>query len=121
MLASAHSRPLVVEVLAPTVAGAGVTRLLGFEPRATPRPGDPGGDDAYRLWVFLDELHAAFAGRVVVHLIEPMSVTWMIRVLRYRPRRYPAFIVGGRRVVAGLDTSVVLDTISSLLPATSAS
>lgn len=121
MLASARVRPLVVEVLAPSVAGAGVTRLLGVETRATPRAGDPGGDEAYSLWVFLDQLHGAFEGRVVVHLIEPMSVTWMIRVLRYRPRRYPAFIVGGRRVVAGLDAASVLNTISSLLPAASAS
>jgi hypothetical protein len=109
-----------VEVLAPSVAGAGGTRLLGLEPRAAPRAGDPGGDEAYRLWVFLDQLHEAFGGRVVVHLIEPMSVTWMIRVLRYRPRRYPAFIVGGRRVVAGLDATVVLNAILSLLPAASA-
>ena len=119
MLASAQSRPLLVEVLAPNMMGTGVTRLLGLEPHATPRPGDPGGDDAYRLWVFLDELRDTYGGRVVVHLIEPLSVAWMIRVLRYRPKRYPAFVVGRRKVVSGLDDVAVKSTISTLLPATS--
>ena len=119
MLASAQSRPLVVEVLAPNVTGAGVMRFLGPEPRATPRPGDPGGDDAYRLWVFLDDLRDMYGGRVVVHLIEPLSVAWMIRILRYRPKRYPAFVIGRRRVVSGLDEVAVKSTISTLLPATS--
>jgi hypothetical protein len=96
-----------------------VTRRLGLEPRAAPRPGDPGGDEAYRLWVFLDELRETFGGRVAVHLIEPLSVAWMIRVLRYRPKRYPAFVVGRRRVVSGLDQVAVTSTISALLLATS--
>jgi hypothetical protein len=43
----------------------------------------------------------------------------MIRVLRYRPKRYPAFVVGRRRVVSGLDQVAVTSTISALLLATS--
>jgi len=119
VLVSVDSRPLVVEVLAPNVTGTGVARLLGLEPRVAPRPGDPGGDEAYGLWVFLDELRETFGGRVAVHLIEPLSVAWMIRVLRYRPKRYPAFVVGRRRVVSGLDQGAVTSAISALLPATS--
>src|SRR3990172_6069377 len=119
VLASTQSRPLVVEVLAPSVTGTGVTRLLGLEPRAAARPGDPGGHEAYQLWVFLDELRETFGGRIAVHLIEPLSVAWMIRVLRYRPKRYPAFVVGRRRVVSGLDQGAVTSTISALLLATS--
>jgi hypothetical protein len=39
----------------------------------------------------------------------------MVRVIRYRPRRYPAFVVGGRGIVAGLDEPAVTRVITALL------
>ncbi len=110
--------PLVVEVLAPSVVGAGVTRLMGQgAPARGPRPGDPGGEEAYRLWQCLDRLGERFGERIVVHLIEPLSFAWMIRVLRFHPREYPAFVVGGRKMISGLDEDAVAHTISVLLHA----
>jgi hypothetical protein len=103
-----------VEVLAPALAGAGLAHM-GPDRGAAPRPDGPGGDEAYRLWLFLDELRATFGARVAVHLIEPLSVAWMIRVVRYRPKRYPAFVIGRRRVVSGLDREAVTGAIAALL------
>ncbi len=112
--------PLIVEVLAPALVGGAFPRPGGSHPRgrgAPPGagPGDAGGDEAYRLLGLLDRLRETFGGRIAVHLIEPLSFAWMIRVLRYRPRRYPAFVVGGREVVVGLDEGTVAQAIASML------
>lgn len=74
-----------------------------------------GGEDAYRLLSFLDRLLREFGRRITIHLVEPMSLVWMMRVLRHRPRRYPAFVVGGRRVVAGLDETALKQAIVEVL------
>jgi hypothetical protein len=114
---SASSRPLVVEVLAPSLAGLGLPRIAAeTQPRATPRPGDVGGEDAYRLLHVLDRLQREFGNRITIHLIEPLSWTWIIRVLRYRPRRYPAFLVGGT-VLCGLNEGAILGQVTRLLGA----
>lgn len=112
--------PLVIEVLAPSVVGAGVTRLMAQEAASrSPRPGDPGGEQAFRLWKCLDRLRETYGERIVVHLIEPLSFAWMIRVLRFRPKAYPAFVVG-RSVISGLDEDAVARSISTLLHAVAA-
>lgn len=108
--------PLVVEVLAPSLVGAGMPRISGSSTRpGAPRAGESGGEEAYGLLRLLDRLREVFDGRIEVHLIEPLSFAWMLRVIRYRPRRYPVFVVGGREVVAGLDEAAVARTIASLL------
>ncbi|MDR7542909.1 MAG: hypothetical protein QN120_01510 [Armatimonadota bacterium] len=108
------SHPVVVEVLAPGLVGAGLPRLRrSARTRAHPAPGDVGSEEAFRLLNLLDRLHAEFDTRVVIHLIEPFSFAWIVRVLRYRPARFPAFIVGGRTAVAGLDEHGVREAIAS--------
>ncbi|MBI3998820.1 MAG: hypothetical protein HY355_07270 [Armatimonadetes bacterium] len=108
--------PLIVEVLAPGLVGAGAMRVAGRSPLTEgPAQGEAGREEAYRLLHLLDRLREAFGERIVVHLIEPLSFAWMLRVLRYRPRRYPVFVVGGRRAVCGLDESAVARTIAALL------
>jgi hypothetical protein len=107
-------RPLIVEVMAPSVGG-GPLRADSDVPPA-PRPGGPGGEDAYRLWHLLDRLRERFGSRIVVHLIEPLSFAWIVRVVRHRPPRYPAFVVGGRTVICSLDEATVAHTIASSLP-----
>lgn len=105
---------LIVEVLAPTLAGGTFPRAVSREASATGSD-TVGGDDTYRLLGLLDRLRERFDGRIAVHLIEPLSFAWMVRVVRYRPRRYPAFVVGGREVVAGLDEPAVTRVITALL------
>lgn len=112
--------PLIVEVLAPALVGGAFPRPGGLHPggresRDSARPGHAGGDEAYRLLRLLDRLHETFGGRIAVHLIEPLSFVWMIRVIRYRPRHYPAFVVGGKEVVVGLDEGTVARAIASML------
>ncbi len=109
--------PLVVEVLAPGLVGTGFPRVTGGRTASTtaPKPGEAGGEEAYRLFRLLDRLKEVFAGRIEVHLIEPLSFAWMLRVIRYRPRRYPVFVVGGREVIAGLDEVAVARTVAALI------
>lgn len=110
----AVTTPLIVEVLAPTLVGGTFPRAVSREARGSESDA-PGGDDTYRLLGLLDRLRERFDGRIAVHLIEPLSLAWMLRVIRHRPRRYPAFVVGGREVVAGLDEPAVTRAIASML------
>ncbi len=108
--------PLVVEVLAPGLVGSGLPRVAGGARRmAAPGSGEIGGEEAYRLLGLLDRLRQLFGSRIVVHIIEPFSLAWIVRVVRHRPRRFPVFVIGSRAIVAGLDETAVTDRIASLL------
>jgi hypothetical protein len=112
----AMGSPLVVEVLAPGLAGVGLGRpVRGLPPGGVGH--HPAADEAFRLFRVLDRLREVFDGQVVVHLVEPFSFAWVVRVLRFRPSRYPVFIVGGRRVVVGLDERTLLCTVAACLRA----
>jgi hypothetical protein len=67
------------------------------------------------LLCLLDRLRAEFDRRIAIHLVEPWSLVWMLRVIRHRPRCYPAFLIGGRILVAGLDEAAVRTTIADIL------
>jgi hypothetical protein len=109
-------QPLVVEVLAPSLVGAGLPRVPGgARAQRSAAPGDVGSDDAFRLLRLLDRLRDTFDARIVVHLIEPLSFAWIVRILRHRPSRYPMFVVGGRAVIAGLDEHAVTHAIDAVL------
>lgn len=114
MVMGAAAVPVIVEVLAPALAGGTFARLSSRETPGT-GPAAIGGEDTFRLLGLLDRLRERFNGQIAVHLIEPWSFAWVIRVIRYRPRRYPAFVVGGRAVVAGLDEPTVARAIASML------
>jgi hypothetical protein len=108
--------PLVIEVLSPNLSGSGLPRAVGDARRGRgPGPSDIGSDDAFRLLQMLDRLREEFDRRVAVHLIEPLSLAWLVRVLRHRPRRYPAFVIAGRVAVAGLDEAALRRAVSSAL------
>ncbi|MDR7485385.1 MAG: hypothetical protein QN187_08655 [Armatimonadota bacterium] len=111
--------PLVVEVMAPNLTGRGYFRLRDGR-AAPPGEADPGTERAYRLLRLLDQLRERFGARIAVHLIEPLSFAWIARVVRFRPRRYPLFIVGGRMAIAGLDEEAIARTVAGLLPSAGA-
>ncbi|OFX27399.1 MAG: hypothetical protein A2Z07_04110 [Armatimonadetes bacterium RBG_16_67_12] len=114
--ASRGAGPLVIEVLAPNLTGSGLPRTgAGERGQAFAGPRDVGGEEAYRLLSFLDRLRLEFDRRITVHLVEPLSLAWMMRVIRHRPRRYPAFLVGRRTVVVGLDEAAVRGAIAEVL------
>jgi hypothetical protein len=109
-------RPLIVEVLAPSLVGAGLPRVVGSartQPSAA--PGDVGSEDAFKLLRLLDRLREQFDTRIVIHLIEPLSFVWIVRILRHRTSRYPMFVVGGRAVIAGLDEHALTHAIAAHL------
>ncbi|MGH2373181.1 MAG: hypothetical protein ACRDIC_06830 [bacterium] len=106
---------VVVEVLAPGFVGTGISRTAGGAARSAAKSADVSGEDSYRLLRLLDRLRDAFGARIEVHLIEPLSFAWMLRVIRFRPRRYPVFVVGGQKIVAGLDEAAVARTVAALL------
>lgn len=109
----------MVEVLAPGLAGAGVGRAARGAPTGGAGRAPDRSDDAFHLFYVLDRLREVFADRVVVHLLEPLTFSWIARVVRFRPRRYPAFIVGGHEVIAGLDERRLFQAVDARLGALS--
>ncbi len=103
-----RARPLVIEVLARGLSG-------GTSPHPSAGRSPASGGESYRLFALLDRLHQDFGDRIAVYLIEPFSLVWFARVIRYRPRRYPVFILGGREAIAGLDEAAVVARVICLL------
>lgn len=114
--AAGPSRPLTVEVLAPSLAGSGLARRAhAARGGAAPGPGTAGTEEAYRLLRLLERLRVEFEGRVAVHLVEPLSWAWVVRVIRHRPRRYPVFLIRGGPPVFGLDEAAVVARVAAAL------
>lgn len=59
--------------------------------------------EAFRLWALLDAIAGRFRGRATVYIVDPLSPQGLLRLLRHRIRRFPAFVIGGREVVTGWD------------------
>lgn len=79
------------------------------------RQGEGQGEKTYRLLRLLDRLRDLYGERISVYLVEPYSLAWLARVIRYRPRRYPAFIVDGCDLVSGLDDAAIEARIADRL------
>lgn len=103
-----------LEVIAPTFEGMGVCTAcelvmadanLGESP--TERALDeypPEWQEAYRRlsdWVY--DLAGHYAERIVIKVIDPQSPEGLWKSLRYWARRYPTWVVNGKKCVVGWD------------------
>ncbi|HIQ02468.1 MAG TPA: hypothetical protein EYH30_10165 [Anaerolineales bacterium] len=60
-----------------------------------------------RLMAWIDEITARFGPDLQVRVVDPQSPEGLWKCLRYGVRRYPAFIVQGRRRAVGWDWEAV--------------
>jgi len=66
--------------------------------------------DFERLMAWINELSLRFGPSLQVRVVDPQSPEGLWKCLRYGVRRYPAFIVNGRKRLTGWDKAA-LDSI----------
>jgi hypothetical protein len=107
-------KPLRVEVITPTVQRLGLCstcELFLDEAGVSEDPAEQAlaeypqeWQEEYRRlrdWVY--ELAARYGDQVLIKVIDPQSPEGLFKSLRYRVRRYPTWIVGGKARIAGWD------------------
>ena len=100
--------PLAVEVLAPLLAAWTTSR---------PREWSQARQDYYRLLQLLDAISERFRGQIIIYLIDPFSLPGLFKVMRYRIRRFPTFLIGGRDRYTGWDPAELTQRIEDRLGA----
>ena len=79
-------------------------------------------DDFQRLSAWLIELVRRYGDAVRIKLTDPQSAEGFVKCVRHRVRRYPAFIVAGRKRYVGWDKTAVDQVLrDSILAARSGS
>lgn len=78
--------------------------------------------DQGRLAALVVELVNRFGNDIAIHIIDYQSLPGIFKALRYRVRKYPAFIVDGQELVIGwnpaaLEQALSLRSASSEAPA----
>jgi hypothetical protein len=69
-------------------------------------------EDARRLTQWLEDLSERYDDRLRIRIVDVSSPQGFLKALRYRLRRYPAFIINKRTTLVGWDAvrlSVMLD------------
>jgi hypothetical protein len=69
-------------------------------------------EDARRLTQWLEDLSERYDDRLRIRIVDVSSPQGFLKALRYRVRRYPAFIINKRTTLVGWDAvrlSVMLD------------
>ena len=107
-------KPLLLEVIAPTFQGLGVCaacELVLAEAGMGERPSEralaeypPEWQDEFRRltdWVY--DLADQYGNQILIKVIDPQSPEGLLKSLRYRIRRYPTWIVGGKVRIVGWD------------------
>jgi hypothetical protein len=106
------TRPIHLEVIAPTVQGLGICSScelvlseagMGAHPaeRALDEYPPEWLDEVQRLTDWVYDLAEQYGERIRIKVIDPQSPEGLAKSLRYRVRRYPTWIVGGKVRVIG--------------------
>jgi len=105
-------QPVRLEVIAPSLQGLGICTScelvlseagVGESPherdlREYPQEWQ---DDCRRLADWVYDLAGRYGDRILIKVLDPQSPAGILKSLRYRVRRYPTFIVDGKRKVVG--------------------
>ena len=58
-------------------------------------------EEQQKLSTLVVELINRFRDGIVIHVIDPQSLPGIFKSIRYRVRKYPAFIIDGKKLVVG--------------------
>jgi hypothetical protein len=106
--------PVRVDVIAPLLDGWGMCascEMLIERARLDEGPSARGMEDYppewqadfQRLSTLVIELAGRFGNSVLFRIFDPRSLQGLVKSIRYRVHRYPAFIINGRDKVCGYD------------------
>lgn len=106
--------PIRLEVIAPTFQGLGICaacELVLAEAEVGENPFKRGlseypedwQEDVRRLTDWVYELADRYGNRILIKVIDPQSPEGLLKSLRYRVRRYPTWIVNGKKRLVGWD------------------
>jgi hypothetical protein len=112
------SRPVELEVIAPTIQALGVCAACELVLSEAELDGGPGGraDDEYpaewlaenqRLIEWVYDLAEAYGDALRIRVIDPRSPEGLLKSLRYRVRRYPTWVVNGAARIVGWDRAAL--------------
>jgi hypothetical protein len=119
--------PVRLEVIAPTFEGLGICSScelvlaeagVGENPttRAFEEYPQEWQDDYRRLTEWVYDLAGRYGDRLLIKVIDPQSPEGLLKSLRYRVRRYPTFVIGGRKKVVGWQRDQLEVALVSMLP-----
>jgi len=118
-------RPVQVEVIAPIPEGWGIClscEMLMARANLGQAPAERGledyppewREDFHRLSDFVLDLAGRYGNKVMIHIWDPRSLQGLWKSIRYGVRRYPTFIVAGRKI-GGWDTAQLEQTLAKAL------
>lgn len=118
-------QPVQVEVIAPIPEGWGIClscEMLMARADLNQAPAERGLEDYppdwledfHRLSDWVLDLSARYGDRVLIRIWDPRSMQGVWKSIRYGVRRYPTFIVAGRKV-SGWDTRQLEQTLAQAL------
>lgn len=107
-------KPIRLEVIAPLLEGFGtctacelVMGEAGMGQRTTEHTlGEYPHEwqaDVERLTDWVTDLASRYSAQVVIKVIDPRSPEGLVKSIRYRVRRYPTWVVNGKKRVVGWD------------------
>ncbi|MDI6770171.1 MAG: hypothetical protein QMD04_10920 [Anaerolineales bacterium] len=111
-------RPVQIDVFSPLPEGWGICmscEMLMAQAEMDKPPHERGLDefpaewqeDFRRLSVLILDLAARYGNRILIRIWDPRSLQGMFKTIRYGVRRYPTFIVEGRKKIAGWDIAAI--------------
>ena len=120
-------KPVRLEVIAPTFEGLGMCASCelvlaragtGENPvtRAFEEYPQEWQDDYRRLTEWVYDLAGRYGDRLLVKVIDPQSPEGLFKSLRYRVRRYPTFVINGRKKVVGWHREHLEAALASMFP-----
>jgi len=111
-------RPVQIDVFSPLPEGWGICmscEMLMAQAEMDKPPHERSLDefpaewqeDFRRLFALILDLAARYGDRILIRIWDPRSLQGMFKAIRYGVRRYPTFIVEGRKKIAGWDIAAI--------------
>lgn len=105
-------KSVLLEIVAPIFEGLGICstcELILGEAGVGEHPASRGLDeypqdwqeDYRRLTEWVHELAGRYGDKLFIRIVDPQSPQGLLKSLRYRVRRYPTFVVQGRKKIVG--------------------
>jgi len=70
-------------------------------------------EEHQQLSALVVELIKRFRDGIVIHVIDPQSLPGIFKSIRYRVRKYPAFIIDGKELVVGWNRAALDSAIEA--------